>query len=424
MFKNKNYIKIIMIFLFIVFVGFIMLQEKSNLVDNIITKKGVSYLNNSHINMEVKNIDKLLSKVIKETQNYNSVTLMYLKNRNFPKIIDSKIEELEKQSKEKKLKLQKSIINSIKTKKAILKQEIIILKAELISKVINFLIFTTLFVLFYFLIKRSNINLFNNEEKIEGIEESDKQEYTKVKFKRIVIAVYVVFSIIFFIFDNLAYLMTTLSIISILLALGIRDMLSDMLVGILLRFRMLSFAQNVIIKMELKDNIESSFKIKKIGLFKIILFQIDTSEIHSIKNTNLILKNFKIQPMDKLQNIDMCFKIPFNENIEELEEQIKKEIMDEIKNNQKDYFKFNAKEFREAFPLVKSEYSFIPKIKPKVLFYYKNESVGVITMKISFNTYSLISLSETTSIFFKKIQNVISIRNKEFNCINEKINSF
>lgn len=401
----KVWLKILALLTTVFLSVYLLLDIKNELLNKGNLKIKTTYINENHLNMELSSIERILTQTVKECQEYESPLYVFLKNKKTTEKLETKIKQIEIYADENKIKISNKIKKDLDSNLELLKQEMKNLELQILDKISTYIIITIIFVIIYLLYIVLNFSFFGKEESIEHIEEEDKEAYNKQRFKSFMIGVFIAFTLVYFIIDNVTYLMTTLSIITILLALGIRDLLSDILSGVMLRFKLLTFDEHDVIKYELKQGQELYVRIKKIGLLKSVIHHMESGIIYSIRNISLIQKSLQISPMEQLKYIEMTYRLPFNKDLKDLETKITNGVIDEIRENED--FKFNAKEFRTAFPKIRTDYSYVPKIKPKMLFVYSNDSAGVISMEVRFNLWSTISQNETISHFFKIIKDII-----------------
>jgi small-conductance mechanosensitive channel len=362
-------------------------------------------VNDKNINLEYKYLIQRTEKILDTIKTEDNLISNFILMRQEKKYLNAKLIEIEKAN-------QKSIISKVKL--IDLKTKINSINSSyekniimIVDKVTNYFIYVLVILIVYRLIIYFNILKTNKEEEEEDTTNNEEHEYKYQiqRYKNIFIWFIVLTTIALFLVDNSTYIFTTLSIFTVVLALGIRDLLSDIIVGILISFKISLIRQGDTIQLQTSSaNGMRMYNIKKVGMLKSLLFNQETSEMYTIRNSSLIHKNIIIMPLTYMHQISIIFKIPMDMDLDLLEGKVSEMMSQKLKE---DKYKVNIKKIRAEYPATKSHFNAFPKVKPSIIFDYNNPNMGVLDFNVNFNVYSENSSLAVKNDFVKEINKII-----------------
>jgi len=398
--RKKNY-KLITLILFAITLGVSLYLGKNILLTKYTeTTKSKVIVNENNIHIEYKYLKQRVEKILEfikvdEALFENHITILHEKD-----YINKKFQEIKQANKKKEITKKRLV--DLRTKINTINKSYENNLIKIINKLLNYLIYLIILIVIY----KLSIYFKLMIKEISAEEEKEQEyEYQKQRYKNIFIWIIVLTTIVIFLVDNSTYILTTLSIFTVVLALGIRDLLSDIIVGVLISFRISLIRQGDSIQIHSSNETLRTYNIRKVGILKTLLYQQETSEMYTIKNSALIQKNIIILPIKAMHQINISYKLPIDFNLDELEGKIK-EVMEN--NLKEEKYKTDVKKLRAEYPYTKSHFNAFPRVKPHIIFDYHNTSLAVVEMNINFNVYS-----ENTTLI---------IRNDFFRIIKKEIN--
>jgi len=168
------------------------------------------------------------------------------------------------------------------------------------------------------------------------------------------------------------------SFILIILIVSSRELVNNVLIGFVMRFKIFKTAINIndIIKIENKY-----YKVLKINSLKTFLLNINTEDIISIQNKDLVDKEIEHKVFDKLDIYEISFEKKDIKLIK-LDKFLKRKLQNII-----DKEKIDFKSLKEELELIKYNYSYFPDYKPRYEINYEVLS-DKINVNIKLFTYS------------------------------------
>lgn len=202
-----------------------------------------------------------------------------------------------------------------------------------------------------------------------------KLEIKKLENKRILIMLTIVFVALFLLIKNFSVLTSILSIMSFMIMMSAKDQVSNIIIGISIKLPFLNttIQEGQIIK--LKNIGKSPLKILKVKIFKTLLLDLNTEEIISIQNTDLIsniiyhspVKEFDIVSYEYIIDAEM---FPVNEKpLTVYLSQITAEELATAKqteNSNKIHY-----DLKKIVGYIKHEYEYYPSIKNNLKIKYE-----------------------------------------------------
>jgi len=402
----KTY-KIIIIAIVALIIGISLYIGKNILISELNQKNhSIVEINDKNINLEYKYLLQRTEKILDTIKSEDSLVSNFILIKQEKSYLNTKLNEIEEGNKKNIISKVKLIdlrtkINSINSSY----EKYIIM---IVDKITNYIIYVLVILIVYRLIIFFNILKSNkNEEDEENGSNNEEHEYKYQiqRYKNIFIWFIILTSLALFLVDNSAYIFTTLSIFTVVLALGIRDLLSDIIVGILISFKISLIRQGDTIQLQTSSaNGMRMYNIKKVGMLKSLLFNQETSEMYTIRNSSLIHKNIIIMPLTYMHQISIIFKIPMDMDLDLLESRISEMMTQKLKE---DKYKVNIRKIRAEYPATKSHFNAFPKVKPSIIFDYNNPNMGVLDFNVNFNVYSENSSLSVKNDFVKEINKII-----------------
>lgn len=215
--------------------------------------------------------------------------------------------------------------------------------------------------------------------------------YHKIRLRTIMLSLYFGLLITLYLIGNVKFFLTTLSLVSAVFMLGVREQLGDMIVGILFNARATknimkgSFLIGDKIEFINNTDLKGNYLILKFNLFKTVLYNESRNEFISIRNTDLIRNEVRHIPLNKLHMLNLKYTIPNTVEITELNKIISEGLEEELK---KDRYNLSFTEIRAEIPEVKNIYGKIPKLKNNLRFFYKSKNEMSFILTISFTVYA------------------------------------
>jgi len=234
-------------------------------------------------------------------------------------------------------------------------------------------------------------------------------KFHKIRIRTGLITMFVTSIIFIYLIENIAFFLTTLSLVSAVLVLGIREQLGDILVGVLFH---LKFTNGLLkTSFNLGDRIEfysvpklkGIYTITSFNFFKTILFNESYNEFVSIRNTDLIKNEVRHMPLNKLHTFNLKYYLPIFKNTEEINDLILEHMELKLKDEK---FKLNFGEIKEQIPSIKNNFGRIPRIRNNISFFYKARNEISLELSINFSVYSIDSKTDLYTIFYQEIHNL------------------
>lgn len=255
-------------------------------------------------------------------------------------------------------------------------------------------LFNPLYLLAFFIIislmygaLKINSKVFEYLQKRQ-IEDKDftKLEIKKLENKKTLITFTIIFIALFLLIKNFSVLTSILSIMSFMIMMSAKDQVSNFIIGLSIKIPFLntSIKEGQIIR--LKNVGKNSLKILKVKIFKTLLLDLNTEEIISIQNIDLITNIVFHSPVREFDIISYEYIIdissfPLNED--PLKKYLAQVTMEELGHSDLKKIAGYIKHEYEYFPSIKNnlkiKYEFIDskqirvEVKMKRFFYeYKN----------------------------------------------------
>ena len=376
-------------------------------------------INDNNINLEFKYLKQRVEKTLDIIKTQESLLSNFLTIKDEKKYINNKYQEIDKGN--NKNIITKSKMIDLKTKIETINNSFDKYIMLILDKILNYFVYILVVLIIYKLVVM--LNIIKNKKNTEGEEEVNggehEYQYQIQRYKNIFIWFLVITSSLLFLVDNSTYIFTTLSIFTVVLALGVRDLLSDIIVGTLISFKISLIRQGDTIQLSTSNNSGlRMYNIKKVGMLKSLLFNQETSEMYTIRNSSLIHKNIIIMPLTYMHQISVTFKIPMDMDLDLLESKVNDMMQNKLKEEK---YKTNIKKIRKEYPSTKSHFNAFPKIKPSIIYDYYNPNMGVLDFNVNFNVYCEGSSLSVKNDFSKEISKILIELRPEISNISDVI---
>lgn len=257
-------------------------------------------------------------------------------------------------------------------------------------------------IVFFYIFSSKNYKDKNDKYFLEDeeIKKAVKEEHWKQKTVTLV----VIGSLTSLIYSNASHFFTLISVFGAAAAFAIREELSDIFAGLLMRSRMLKTAiyvgQTIMVPDKFGDSI---FVVGQIKTFKTMLLDVKTSEYISIRNVSMIRESIKHIVINDLVTLNLNFIIDSMLDTKQLMYMIKKSIKKEFEN--KELYTQEIDYFKDHYAETKILYGAFPKVKNRCEFAFKYNTKLEIIMNIHliFGNLSNLTKSEMENRFFHLI---------------------
>ena len=235
-------------------------------------------------------------------------------------------------------------------------------------------------------------------------------KFHKIRIRTGLITIFITILISIYLIENISYFLTTLSLVSAVLVLGIREQLGDILVGLLFNLKFtnsilkISFNKGDKIEFSSVPKLKGIYTITSFNFFKTILFNESSNEFVSIRNTDLIKNEVRHLPLNKLHTFNLKYLVPMFTNTIELNTMIAEHIDSKLKDEK---FKLNFSEIKEQIPSIRNNFGRIPKIRNNVKFFYKSRNEISLELSINFSLYSPEYKTDLYTMFYQEIHHIL-----------------
>lgn len=203
------------------------------------------------------------------------------------------------------------------------------------------------------------------QKKNKETQEITELEIQKLKNKQKLITLFIliVFALIFT--KNFSILMSVLSIMSIMILMSAKEQVSNIIVGIVIKMPFFNTSLKEGETIHVLDLNKHPFKILKVKIFKTFLLDLNTEEVISIQNTDLISNAVFHNPVTVFDVIQFEYILDsgsFFNNEEKVGEYIKKITAEET---------IDYNELKKMIGYVKHQYEYFPSIKNNFKIHYE-----------------------------------------------------
>lgn len=258
-----------------------------------------------------------------------------------------------------------------------------IFNAELLD--LSYLITFSILIGLTYLLIILNTKIFKKLQE----KQTEEKALTKLEIKRlqtnqilIGIAIFIIFFIV--LMKNFSIFMSILSIMSFMIIMSAKEQVSNIIVGLSMKIPFIKTTMNEGQIIRLKSINNDPFKILKIKLFKTLILDMNTEEIISIQNTDLISQNVYHNPVKEFDIINYEYII-CSEQFPVNESKIKEYLMELSKN---EVIEFS--DLRKMVGYIKYEYEYFPSLKNNLNIKYtflnsKEIKVEIETKRFNYN---------------------------------------